>query len=115
MIFCLVFFFNHLVSLFLYFIKFKFIALGFGALQRPVLFSYLLLCLLVTINSKHEVFKEYLQGMLATKKVNYQRLLIGELFSLLAAGQELKIKTCFWIRRQRQPLSLSLSFFSICN
>lgn len=49
------------------------------------------------------------------KKLKYQRLHIGEHFSLLAAGQELKIKTCFWIRRQKHLLSLFLSFLSVAS
>lgn len=60
--------FNYLMSLFLYLIKFKLIALEFGGLQRPVLFPYLLFYVVVTINSKHEVSEECLQGMLAANR-----------------------------------------------
>lgn len=65
-IYIVLFFF--LMSPFLYLIKFKLIALEFGGLQGPVLFPYLLFCVVVTINSKHEVSEECLQGMLATNR-----------------------------------------------
>lgn len=52
----------------------------------------------------------YVGNLTKKKKIKYQRF-IRDLFSLLATGQELKIKTHFWIRTLNQLLSVSFFLF----